>query len=186
MRKPLIATLALLAFAGAAQAHPGHAPQGFASGLVHPLLGIDHLLAAVAVGLFAAQRGGRATWALPATFLVALVAGGVATALGISVPAVEPVVLASVLVLGLAVASAAQPPLRLAAAMTVLFAFAHGAAHGAECAPASAFAGLVASTVALLLAGLALGLGARRLRAELLLRLAGTATFAVGWLLLSR
>jgi urease accessory protein len=159
-----VTVLALLAFAGVAQAHPGASGHEFADGVAHPFQGLDHLLAAVAVGLWGAQRGGRALWALPAAFLVAMVAGGAAAAAGIAFPAVEPVLLASVLVLGLAVASAARPPLAVAIGVTALFALAHGNAHGSETAGAAAFAGIVLATAALHAVGAGLALGAAAVR----------------------
>ena len=174
MKKTVLTCLALLAFAGSALAHPGAPGHEFKDGLAHPLLGLDHLLAAVAVGLWAAQRGGRALWALPAAFLGAMVLGGAAAAAGVAFPAVEPTLLVSVLVLGLAVASAARPPLAVAVGVTALFALAHGNAHGAEAASAAAFLGTVLATAALLTAGLGLALGLAALR-----RLAG-AYFAGG------
>ncbi|WP_273499967.1 HupE/UreJ family protein, partial [Paracoccus sphaerophysae] len=72
----------------AALAHPGHGPGGIAAGLAHPLGGADHLLAMISLGLLAAQRGGRATWALPAGFVGAMLAGGALGAAGVPLPAV--------------------------------------------------------------------------------------------------
>ena len=181
MKKPALVAFALLASASVARAHPGGVVHDLAHGLAHPWLGLDHLLAALAVGLFAAQRGGRAVWLLPATFLLALVAGGAA---GVALPAVEPTLLASLLVLGLAVASAARPPLPLAVAATALFALAHGHAHGTESAGVAAFGGVVLSTAGLHALGLGLVFNLRRVRADRLVRLAGAATAVVGALLL--
>ena len=184
MKKPALVAFALLASASVARAHPGGVVHDLAHGLAHPWLGLDHLLAALAVGLFAAQRGGRAVWLLPATFLLALVAGGAAGAAGVALPAVEPTLLASLLVLGLAVASAARPPLPLAVAATALFALAHGHAHGTESAGVAAFGGVVLSTAGLHALGLGLVFNLRRVRADRLVRLAGAATAVVGALLL--
>lgn len=185
MKTATIVGLVLVCTAGVAHAHEGGGAHDIADGLAHPLTGLDHLLAAVALGLFVAQRGGRATWALPAAFLLAMVAGGVATAAGVAVPAVEPTLLASVLVLGAAVAAAARPPLALAAGVAALLAFAHGAAHAGEASGAAAFAGLTATTAGLVGAGLAAGAALRAFGAAGLLRVAGAATAVAGALLLA-
>jgi len=152
----------------AALAHAGAGPQGspFASGLAHPLLGPDHLLAMIAVGLFAAMTAGRAVWAFPASFLGAMVAGGILGFEGIEAPMAEPTTLASVIVLGAAVAFALRPPLALACAAIAVFGAAHGHAHGLEGPPLGAVsyaAGFVIATAALHGTGLALGLAAGRL-----------------------
>ncbi|MGH7445593.1 MAG: HupE/UreJ family protein, partial [Longimicrobiales bacterium] len=116
-----------------AHAHTGMgASTGLIHGFAHPLAGADHLLAMVAVGIFAAQRGGRALWALPATFVGVMIAGFLLARGGIAMPGVEPVILASLLALGLLLAGAVRLP-PLAAATTVgAFAIFHGLAHGAE------------------------------------------------------
>jgi urease accessory protein len=127
---------ALLAiFAGTASAHPGHAGHdvsGIGWGLVHPFTGFDHLLAMIAVGLWAVQLGGRSLWLLPLTFVSAMTAGGAFGMGGMLLPAVEPVVLASVLALGAMVAISARLPLAASAAIVGVSAFFHGQAHGTE------------------------------------------------------
>ena len=159
-RTPLV--LAALLLPGAALAHTGTGAHGtpFAAGVLHPLLGADHLLAMVAVGLLAAITGGRAILAFPASFVGGMVAGGVLGFGGAALPIVEPAILASVVLLGLAVACAVRLPLALASAAVAAFGVAHGYAHGLE-APAlggAAYAaGFVLATVALHGVGLALG-----------------------------
>ncbi len=150
----------------AAFAHGGVGAHGtpFAAGVLHPLLGPDHLLAMVAVGLLAAMTGGRAVWALPASFVGGMVAGGLLGFGGAALPVVEPAILASVVVLGLAVACALRLPLALACTALALFGVAHGHAHGLEgpaLGGAAYAAGFVLATAALhgLGLGLALGLG---------------------------
>jgi urease accessory protein len=168
-----------LLFPTAALAHPGHlgGHSAFAEGWMHPIGGIDHVLAMVAVGLWAATATDRrAIWALPLSFMSAMVLGGALGAAGVHLPAVEPMILASSVLLGLAVALALRPSPRLALPVVALFGVMHGHAHGAE-GPASGLAayaaGFVLATGALHLAGIGLGrLG--------LTRLLGAATAAAG------
>src|SRR5262245_50266659 len=98
--------LAGLLASGAAMAHPGHAGGGFASGYTHPFIGLDHLLAMVAVGIWAAQLGGRQMLVVPAAFVTVMTAGAALGAAGVALPHVEGMVALSVPVLGLAVAVA--------------------------------------------------------------------------------
>ena len=131
-RRALATLVALLP--AAALAHTGIGAHGapFVSGLLHPLLGADHLLTMVAVGLFAAMTGGRARWAYPAAFVGAMMVGGMLGFGGAALPVVEPTILASVVVLGAAIAFALRPPLPLACGVIALFGVAHGYAHGLE------------------------------------------------------
>jgi urease accessory protein len=164
MTKPrhLVVLLLALGFAGAASAHVGTVPHDHASfldGLVHPFTGADHLAAMLAVGFWSALAV-RPAWAAPAAFVTLLVAGAGAAVAGLAVPAVEPMIAASVLVLGLLVATRTGLPLVAAAALTGAFAFFHGAAHGMELAGDGAIAplaGMVVATAALHAAGIALG-----------------------------
>ena len=122
----LVPTLAH-AHAGA----PGHT-HGFADGLAHPLLGLDHLLAMVAVGVWAAQLGGRARWAVPAAFVGVMMLGSALAMAGATMPMVESAILCSVMILGLLITSAARLPLAASLAVVGLFAAFHGLAHGME------------------------------------------------------
>jgi urease accessory protein len=99
---------------------------------MHPILGWDHLLAMVAVGLWAAQRGGRAVWILPVSFVGVMALGGIMGTSGIDLPGVETGILASVLVLGILIAAAARFPIAIGAAVVAIFALFHGHAHGTE------------------------------------------------------
>lgn len=154
--------LAAMLLPSAALAHPGHVADSgqFMHGLAHPVGGADHLLAMVALGLLAAQLGGRAVWALPLTFVAAMVAGGAMGAAGIGFPAVEPMILASVVIFGVLVAMAARLPMAVLLPMVAVFGAAHGWAHGAE-GPATGLvlyaAGFALATMALHLAGIAFG-----------------------------
>jgi urease accessory protein len=167
MRFPSIAALVLcqLALADPAWAHPGTlAGVGWTAGFAHPLGGLDHVLAMVAVGVWAAQLGGRAVWLVPASFVAMMLVGGALGAGGIAVPAVEPGVLGSVLLLGLMIAFAVRAPMALGMVAVGVFALFHGHAHGAEM-PAGAGAvyvlGFAAATAALHAVGVGLGLAGR-------------------------
>ncbi len=125
--------IAALALAPAAHAHTfGAQGAGFAAGLSHPFVGLDHLLAMLAVGLWAVQLGGRAMLRVPLAFMT-LMALGCALALGgLPLPAVETGVAVSVLVLGLLIALAARFPLAAGMLLAGVFALFHGYAHGQE------------------------------------------------------
>lgn len=128
-----ITLAALCMFAGAASAHTGsHADVGFAGGLAHPFLGLDHLLAMIAIGLWAAQQGGRALWAVPAAFVGTMLLGGLLSMSGFSLPYIETGIAASVLLLGLLVASRRQWSVSAGMAIAAVFAIFHGYAHGLE------------------------------------------------------
>jgi urease accessory protein len=137
----LVAVAALVEIlSGTALAHPGHLGHGFGDGLFHPLLGFDHLLAMVAVGLLAARLGGRAVWMLPAVFMTAMLLGGSLAVAGIGLPVVEYGIIASVLVFGWMVAR--RDPLSPGGSLALVASFAlfHGHAHAAEMAADGSFA----------------------------------------------
>jgi urease accessory protein len=177
----------------AAFAHPAIGPAaGFAHGFAHPIGGIDHVLAMVAVGLLAANLGGRALWALPLAFIALMVAGGVLGMAGVPLPYVEIAVALSVVVFGAALAAQRQWPVVAATALVGAFALFHGHAHGTELAPtvsAGAFtAGFVLATALLHLTGIVLGLGVGKLGAKparLCTQWAGGAIALVGVALLA-
>ena len=148
-------------------AHPGHGADDALTGLIHPFTGIDHLLAMFAVGIWAARSGRTATWTLPAVFPLAMIAGALLGMQNIALPAIEPMIGLSVIVLGLLVAAGVRMPTVASVLLVGLFAIFHGHAHAAE-APASAammpFAlGFVAATIVLHLAGIAVGSWSERL-----------------------
>lgn len=185
--KKLFAAAALLLAPALAFAHPGHGDNGLVAGLSHPLGGIDHLLAMLAVGLWAAQQKGAARWALPCTFVGILLIGGLLGFEGLNLPVLESGIAASVLALGLAVALAIRPPLMLAVAATALFALFHGVAHGLELPnmanPWAYATGFVAATALLHAAGFAV-VRVLPTAAAPLVRIAGLASAATGaWLL---
>jgi urease accessory protein len=185
--KRILGAMALLLTPAIAFAHPGHGDNGLFAGISHPIGGLDHLLAMLAVGLWAAQQHGAARWVLPSTFVGTMLVGGLLGFEGLSLPAMESAIAASVLALGLAVTLAVRPPLSLAMGATAMFALFHGVAHGLELpdmsSPWSYAAGFVAATAALHAAGYAV---VRMLpqAAAPLVRLAGAASAATGaWLL---
>lgn len=169
-----------------AQAHPGlpgHA-HGFTNGLIHPLLGLDHVCAMVAVGLWAAQRGGRALWLVPLVFVAVMALGGMLGMAGIQLPLVETGIVASVLILGVLIAAAVRLPLTASAFIVGTFALFHGFAHGAEMPPAAAGAsyalGFVAASMGLHLCGIGLGVLAKQSASARWIRCAGGAITACG------
>lgn len=117
---------------GSALAHGGLGGGQFLAGFVHPLSGLDHLLAMVALGVYAAGRSGPPSWALPGGFVLAMVAGAALGVAGVAVPGVEAGIATSVLVLGLLLALLIRLPLGVALPLIALFALFHGHAHGTE------------------------------------------------------
>ncbi|MEA2861497.1 MAG: urease accessory protein [Methylobacteriaceae bacterium] len=105
---------------------------GVAHGFMHPVSGFDHILAMVAVGLFAAHLGGRALWLVPLSFVAMMAFGGVLGMAGIGLAYVEVAIGLSVVVLGIIVAARVNPPVAIAMALVGFFAIFHGHAHGAE------------------------------------------------------
>lgn len=157
-----VITACLILLPGVALAHPGHVTQGdFTTGFLHPMLGPDHVLAMVAVGLWAAVIGSPATWLLPLTFPLAMLAGGALGAFGVALPAVEAGIAASAIVIGVAVMLALRPPMWLATLAVAVFAVFHGHAHGTEMPgaadPFRYALGFVLATVLLHLVGIGLG-----------------------------
>ena len=186
----LRSTLAVLATLAAplAVAHTGaHEHFDLFAGLAHPVSGADHLLAMVAVGIWGAMLGGSARLALPVSFVLAMLLGGVAGQLGLGLPAIETGIALSVLVLGLMVSLAVRVPTLAAVAMTAGFALFHGYAHGAEAPAGGAFwlygAGFATVTALLHLAGFGLGQSLLN-RSRVLLQIIGGGMALTGGLLL--
>lgn len=184
----LVAALLLLSIsADPAFAHTGGAAGGgLAQGFLHPLGGWDHLLAMLAVGVWAAQLGGRAVWAAPAAFVGGLVLGAILGMGGIELVAVETGILASLVIVGLLIALAIRLPLAGGLALVALFGLVHGHAHGSElpetASPVYYALGFVSASILLHLLGVALGTAARRYALPLLPRLGGGAVAAAGLL----
>lgn len=158
----VIVSLILLLSSGMASAHIGNGMSGgFSAGLLHPVLGLDHVVAMVAVGLWGAFLGSPAIWLLPVVFPLVMTLGGALGILGVPMPAVETGIALSGIGLGLMVALALRPPIWVAALLVGFFAIFHGYAHGAELPtsanPLAFSLGFVISTGLLHLAGIALG-----------------------------
>lgn len=181
--------LALVALPTSAFAHTGQADttSGFAAGLLHPVTGLDHLLAMLAVGMWGAQLGMPALWVLPVAFPLVMAMGGAVGILGVPLPAVEPAIVLSVVLLGAAIAFGRPPRLPAAAALVAFFAVFHGYAHGREL-PASASAvgfsaGFVLATGCIHLAGIGIGFVTKLPRGDSLLRAGGAAIAMTGVIL---
>ncbi|MBF0678900.1 MAG: HupE/UreJ family protein [Devosia sp.] len=186
-KRSLLALSLTLAATLPAFAHLDPAEHGsFAAGFSHPLFGLDHILAMVAVGLWAAQQGGKAIWQVPAAFVGTMALGFGLAIFGAPLPFVEPVILASVVFVGVAIALALPLPTAAVAALVGFFAFFHGHAHGGELGEAGAWQfaiGFIVATAALHAAGIAAGLGLARISGKLITRAAGAATALGGlWL----
>jgi urease accessory protein len=184
----LLIAVFLLGASSAAFAHPGHNVSGIGAGLLHPVSGLDHLLAMLAVGLWAAQgnskkRGGRKIWLLPATFITMLAVGAVIAMQWQTLPLIESGIAASVLALGLLVALSQQLPLIVSVALTALFGLLHGYAHGLELtkstAPAAYALGFLVATAGVHLSGIAMGVATRK-RYAMLSKLLGGAIAVSG------
>jgi urease accessory protein len=177
--------LAVSALPSVALAHTGaeHA-FSFAAGFKHPFTGLDHMLAMVAVGLWAGLNGGRALWAWPVAFVGVMVLGGALGISGFAVPMVEAGVLASVVVLGLLVLAAAQLPVAAGAVLVAAFALLHGHAHGAElpgdAAAATYAAGFAIATAILHGIGIGVSQMAAKANGRLAVRGAGALVAAAG------
>jgi len=140
----------------------GGAFGGFRSGFTHPIIGLDHLLAMVAVGVWGAQMGGRNVWTLPVTFPLIMAAGGILGMSGFALPHVELGIALSVFFLGLAIGFAWRAPEWAALLLIAVFAVFHGYAHGVELPwavdPASYSIGFVIATGVIHVAGIGIGL----------------------------
>ncbi len=156
---------ALLALPSIALAHPGHdgheVTWDFGSGFSHPLFGLDHVLALVAVGVWAASLRGRAVWIVPGAFVTVMALGAAVAVHGQGFTGIQQGIAASIVALGLLIAVGKQLPTALAASVAGLFALFHGVAHGQEIPVnanvASYLAGIVTGTIVLHGLGLAFG-----------------------------
>ena len=179
----------LLSLPNLAHAHGDHSgAAGLVHGMAHPVTGIDHILAMVGVGLLAAKTGGRARWMLPLCFVLAMALGGTMGMAHVPFLFVEHGILASILILGVAIAAAGRLPLRASAPLVAFFALFHGYAHGLE-APANVSGitfgvGFALATLALHGAGIGMGLALSRSTPldvrPLAFRLAGLAIVVAG------
>ncbi|AEG09714.1 HupE/UreJ protein [Shewanella baltica OS183] len=171
-------------------AHEIHSGGGFMSGFNHPVLGFDHLLAMLSVGMLSTQLGGRAIWTVPLAFVTFMLVGGILGLYAIAVPFVEIGIALSVLLLGLAIAFDRQIPLLFAMAFVGIFAIFHGHAHGAEmpalASPVLYALGFLFGTAVIHLGGVMIGLGMQRMIGQRnLMRVTGAAIAAMGGYLLA-
>ena len=190
MSRLKIALAALVATIGAAGPSPVLAHTGLehavslAAGFAHPWSGLDHMLAMVAVGLWAGLNGGRALWVWPAGFVGVMLGGGALGMAGVAIKLVEPGILASVIALGLLVLAAARLPVALGGALVAVFAVLHGHAHGTELptgvAAATYATGFALATALLHAIGLAIAYLCHSDSGKPIVRGAGAAVAAAG------
>lgn len=176
----------------AALAHEGSSlPYGsFIAGLSHPVLGVDHFLAMVSVGILSAQIGGRAIWTVPATFVCVMAVGGLLGWLDVGLTATEAGIAFSVLALGIVIAADRKLPLLAAMTAVGIFGIFHGYAHGAEmpavAAPVRYAVGFLTGTALLHIAGVLIGdISQHYSLGKVILRFAGGAIAGAGALFLS-
>jgi len=186
MIKTTVGLFLFLLSASVAYAHSDAATLqgGFSSGFLHPMLGLDHVVAMVAVGLWGAFLGKPAIWILPIVFPLVMAFGGALGIVGINIPSVETGIALSGVVLGLAVAFALRPPIWVAAIVVGAFAIFHGHAHGTElpnaASPLIYSIGFVIGTGLLHLAGIAFGELTRWSWGEKLVRVGGVVIALIG------
>lgn len=172
-------------FSASAFAHAGIGePHGILSGLGHPFSGLDHLAAMLAVGLWAAQLGGRALWLVPLSFVSVTAMSGLLAMFAVPIPFIEGGITLSLLVLGLLIAAAIRLPVLASAAIVCVFAVFHGYAHGAEMpqnADTLAYAaGFILATALLHLSGIGMSALAKKHSQAQWLRFAGVAVILCG------
>jgi urease accessory protein len=157
---------------------------GFLAGLLHPVSGLDHVLAMVAIGLWGAQLGAPGMWLLPVNFPLVMAFGGFIGLLGVPLPGVELGIAASAVLLGAMVATESRPRLWVAASLVGFFAVFHGHAHGTELPPGQSgllySAGFVGATGGLHAIGIGIGLVHRFRARRLALKAAGSVVTLAG------
>jgi urease accessory protein len=183
LRWLLLAAGCVIAWPVIAHEQPGQAT-GFVTGLLHPVSGLDHVLAMVAVGLWGAQLGAPAIWLLPVTFPLVMAFGGFLGLIGVPLPGVEMGIATSAILLGAMVALQGRPPLALAALLVAFFAVFHGHAHGTELPAGQSgllySVGFVVATGLLHAVGISIGLVHRWAAGRIVLRAAGVAVSLAG------
>ena len=184
----LFGLLAYVTILPVAEAHTfGSQGAGLMAGLTHPFVGLDHLLAMIAVGIWAGQLGGRAVWLIPLTFVSVMAAAATLASFGLLLPLMEPAIACSVLVLGLLIAGSVRLPTSVGVLLVSLFAVFHGYAHGLELPQAASpilyGAGFVLATA--LLHGLGIGFARNSRQHKMLQRIAGYSLIAASGLLLA-
>ena len=188
-----LSAMFMLAAVSGAEAHVGVGMvSGTMAGFTHPVGGLDHVLAMIAVGVLAAQQGGRALWSIPLAFVAMMLVGGAVGVAGIAVPFVEQGIMGSIIVMGVVVALGRAMPMPLAMAMVGLFAVFHGHAHGTEM-PADASGvlygfGFAIATAMLHVSGIGAAVSAQKLArqvAPVLVRIGGGVIATLGMAMLA-
>ena len=181
--------LAVVPVAALAHEEAGQA-EGFLAGLAHPVSGLDHVLAMIAVGLWGAVLGPPAIWVLPVAFPLVMAVGGLMGLLGFPLPGVEVGIAVSAIVLGAMVLAELRPPLWLAAAIVAFFAVFHGHAHGRELPEGTSALlyslGFVVATGVLHAVGILIGVAHRWAAGRQIVRVAGGAVALAGLFFLWR
>ena len=187
--KSFLMALLFAAIPGVAYAHEGTnlGLGGFLSGIVHPVLGYDHLLAMLSVGIISAQIGGRAIWTVPATFVTVMAIGGVLGLINIGLTATELGIAVSLVILGLVIAAERRIPILAVMIGVGFFAIFHGYAHGAEmpdtAEPFLYALGFLVGTALIHIAGVVIGDISRHYeRGKIVLRVGGALIALVGLL----
>jgi urease accessory protein len=189
--QPIAVLVTIVFSAQTAFAHPqkGEAV-GFLTGFRHPISGLDHVLAMVAVGLWGAQLGAPAIWILPVAFPMVMAIGGMLGLMGIPLPGIEYGIALSAMLLGIAVMVEVRPPAGVAAALVGFFAIFHGHAHGTELPPGQSALlysmGFVIATGCLHALGIGAGTVHRWAWGQKLLRVAGALVAGGGVFFLAR
>lgn len=167
-------------------AHSGFVTGGFVAGLNHPILGVDHLLAMISVGIISAQKGGRAIWEVPATFVIVMIIGGVLGMQGIRLFSVELSIAISILVLGILIAANKNIPTFIAIIFVAFFAIFHGHAHGSEMfvltQPFHYLLGFIIGTLCIHVLGVLIGILSKSIpHGQQLLRYVGAGIAGIGF-----
>ncbi|MBN8571729.1 MAG: HupE/UreJ family protein [Ignavibacteria bacterium] len=189
MKTKILLLFALLFSSTNLFAHPLLGTQsGFSNGFFHPLSGLDHILAMLAVGIWAAQMGGKAKWIIPITFVGLMSVGGVLGMNNINLPFAEIGILVSVVVLGVLILAGVKLPMLVSSVLVGVFALCHGHTHGTEL-PAAASgvmyaAGFALTTIVLHLSGIGFGTAVNKIANEKIVKFSG-AMIAIAGLFLS-
>lgn len=188
MKTKILLLLALLLSSTNLFAHPLLGTQsGFSNGFFHPLSGLDHILAMLAVGIWAAQMGGKAKWIIPITFVGIMSVGGMLGMNNISLPFAEIGILVSVVVLGVLILAGVRLPMLVSSILVGVFALCHGHTHGTEL-PAAASGvmyaiGFALTTIVLHLSGIGFGTAVTKIANEKIVKFSGAVIALMGLIL---
>jgi len=188
MKTKILLLLALLFSSTNLFAHPLLGTQsGFSNGFFHPLSGLDHILAMLAVGIWAAQMGGKAKWIIPITFVGIMSVGGMLGMNNISLPFAEIGILVSVIVLGVLILAGIRLPMLVSSILVGVFALCHGHTHGTELPSAASgvmyAAGFALTTIVLHLSGIGFGTAVNKIANEKIVKFSGALIALMGLIL---